>query len=203
MYFTFILFVFSYTGFYIVEEFYLLSAFIGILLVVAVFFLSIIPLTDIIATRLARYTEERGVHKKGGFKLVPVFMVILPIALITFSIINEYGEKNLTKALDYEPDNVEMVEFQGISGMWQNESEEAAAVLYDFIGQYSVKKISYWDNDDSREEGFILTLYTGNDIIMATIYENRMLLHSDGNYYSVVNGPIDMDWVAAYNEKFN
>lgn len=185
------------------EEFYLLSAFIGVLLVAVVFFLAIIPLTDIMAKRISRLTEEKGLHKRGAFKLVPAFMIILPLALITYSFMNEYGEKNITKALSYNPGNVEMVEFQGISDMWQNDSEEAATELFDFIGQYNVKKISYWDNDVSGEEGVMLTLYTGNDIIMASIYENRMLLHSNGNYYSVVNGPIDMDWLAEYNERYN
>ncbi|WP_422122438.1 hypothetical protein DHX103_11585 [Planococcus sp. X10-3] len=205
MYFFFIVFIISYIGFYVAEQFYLWSAFIGILLIVLVFFLAIIPFADYLANRLSRITEEKELYEKGAFKFVLAFIVILPLALITFSLYNEYGEKNLTKALSYDPSHVEIVQFMGNSGAWKNNGNEAARELHDFFTQYDVKKMSDsdWDSDVSRETGFTVTLYTKDDIIIASIYENRMQLLNDGNYYSVVNGPIDMEWVAAYNEKYN
>ncbi|MFD1030274.1 hypothetical protein [Metaplanococcus flavidus] len=207
MYFIFILFIFSYIGFYVAEQYYLWSAFIGILFGVMVFFLALIPFTDYLANRLSRFTEEKELHAKGAFKFVLAFIVILPLALIAFSLFDEFGEKNLTKALSYVPGDVETVEFMsdGNAGVWQNSSKEAAAELHDFFGQYEVKKMSDsdWDSDVSKETGLMLTLHMKNHIIIAYIYENRMHLLNDGNYYSVMNGPIDMEWVAEYNERYN
>ena len=207
MYFIFILFIISYIGFYVGEQFYLWSSFVGILLSVLVFFLAIIPFTAYLAKRISRFMEEKELHDKGAFKLVPVFIVILPLALITFSLYNEYGEKNLTKALSYDPSQLESVEFSsdGNSAVWEISSDDAASELHNFFNQYDVKKMkdSDWDSDVSKETGFKLTLYTKDGIIMASIYENRMRLLSGGDYYSVVNGPIDMEWVAVYNEKYN
>lgn len=41
----------------------------------------------------------------------------------------------------------------------------------------------------------MVTIYSKGKIIIASIYENRLIYVNEGKYYKVINNPIDINWV--------
>lgn len=124
-----------------------------------------------------------------------IFLTILLIAIGIFSykIIDQNKEKNLGELIIFDPSKVQsiIIDFE-----WNTEQKEQVEEFKDFLGQYRVKKMKdhEWNSDVSKEKGILVTVYIDNEIIMASIYENRLNLVNDG-YYKVLNGPIDIDWI--------
>ena len=207
--FSFMLFIISYIYYFLAEKYHFWSSFIVILTSVLLFIVVIIPCTVYLADRLMKFTLDKNIHKKSVFKFLLAFMILLPFAFVSITIYNEYREKNLTDVLNYDKNHVKSLQFHlDGSEPWENNNDEAAKELYDFLSQYNVKKMrdSEWDSDVSKETSFRFTIYTKGDIIIASVHENRLLLFSDysnGNYYSVTNGPINTEWIANYNEKYD
>ncbi|WP_100012849.1 hypothetical protein [Lentibacillus sediminis] len=201
------LFIFSYTAYFLAERFYLWSSYIGIIAGGLLFFLVIIPFTVYLADMLMKFTIDKNLYNKSVFKFLLAFMVILPIALVSITVYNEYREKNLTTVLSYEPVHVESLDFRlDGSETWETNNDEAADELFHFLSQYHVKKMSdsEWDSDVSEVTSFEFTVYSKGDIIAASVHENRLILYSgNGGYYSVTNGPVNLEWVADYNEKYD
>ncbi|WP_339216651.1 hypothetical protein [Ornithinibacillus sp. FSL M8-0202] len=75
------------------------------------------------------------------------------------------------------------------------------------MSQYNVKKISNndWNSDVSKELSFRFTMITKNDVIAVSIHEDRLSFHGNHNrgYYSVINGPVNTQWVKIFNDKYN
>lgn len=206
IFFIVLLFIISYMGYFLADKFYLWNSFIGIIISGLLFFVAIIPFTAYVAAIITKFTAEQDLHKKRLFKLWMGIIIAIPFALLSITVYSEYGEKNLNNALNLDLANVESLEFHldGNSNVWQTKKDDAAKELVDFLSHYSVKKINEreWNSDVSKEIGFMLTVFKKNDIVMTSIYESRLVLYSDGDYYSVINGPIDMEWIATYNEKY-
>lgn len=61
------------------------------------------------------------------------------------------------------------------------------------------------DSDVSKETSFRLIIYAKGDITIVSIHEDRLSLRSNRNrgYYSVLNGPINLEWIENFNQKNN
>lgn len=208
IFFIVLLFFISYIAYILGEKFYLWSSYITIIIGL-ILFVAIIPFAAFLADLLMKFTIDKNLYKKSIFKFLLVFMIVLPFALVFITIYNEYREKNLSNVLGYNPAHVKSMEFhlEGSSTFWKNNNHEAVLELYNFLSQYHVKKMrdSEWDRDVSKETGFWFTIYTKGDIIRVSVYENRLILYGGRNsdYFSVTNGPIDMEWIANYNDKYD
>ncbi|GLO65249.1 hypothetical protein MACH08_10330 [Oceanobacillus kimchii] len=78
--------------------------------------------------------------------------------------------------------------------------------MVEFLSQYQVKKINDrdWNSDVSKETGFMIEIRTENEVVMASIYENQLMsINNNGDYYKVVNGPIEIRWVYDYIKGFD
>lgn len=135
--------------------------------------------------------------KKGLYLTIFIaIMVILPSTLI----FNHYKVKDLDDVINYK---LAHFDYLMINHDLNTDKKEHAEEFKEFLGQYQVKKMKdrEWDSDVSDETGFSITIYSKGKPILASIYENRVVFYNKGNYYKVVNGPIDMDWVdKMYNE---
>lgn len=131
-------------------------------------------------------------------------MILFPVALVSLTFYIEYKEKSLIQVASFDPEDVDYLEIN-IGWDYKNTGDyvEDAKKLHDFLSQYKVKKMRYseWDNDVSKEKGFVFTVETNNNRLSASVYENRMIIYSDGGYYSVTNGPIDMEWIYDFVER--
>lgn len=206
--FSFILFIISYVSYLLAEKLNLWSASLGVFACILILILIIIPVTKYLSDQLIKFILVREIHNKSSYKFVIMIMIIIPIAIISTTFYNEYKEKNLTTLLGEEPTHVESLEFRlDGSEVWRNNSEEVFNELFDFLNQYQVKKISdsEWNSDVSKETSFKLTVYTESDIIIASVHEDRLSLLSNrnGGYYSVLNGPINIEWITNFNQKYD
>ena len=185
------------------------SSLFAILIVVVLFITVAIPVTIHTSDWLDNIIKQRKFHEKVFFKWLIPFIIIIPISLFSLTLFNEYyenREKNLLTLLSFEAEDVRSIQF----GHYPDapiieENTLASRELLSFLAQYDVKKMpdQQWDSDVSKEKGFQLTVYTKNDeLYIAHIYETRMLYVSDGNYYSVTNGPIDVDWVHNFADQY-
>lgn len=137
------------------------------------------------------------------------YFVIGAIILIFLSIkfYDDHRVKGLGDVIEYDINKFETLAFnEGYmdSFDWRTDQKEHAEKLDDFLSQYLVKKMKdkEWNPDLSEEKGFKMTIYTKGDPIIAFIYEYRLLFLNEQHYYEVVNGPIDINWVESYVEKF-
>ncbi|WP_017795937.1 hypothetical protein [Oceanobacillus kimchii] len=86
------------------------------------------------------------------------------------------------------------------------EDHQAVKKMVEFLSQYQVKKINDrdWNSDVSKETGFMIEIRTENEVVMASIYENQLMsINNNGDYYKVVNGPIEIRWVYDYIKGFD
>lgn len=131
-------------------------------------------------------------------KITILIAVILAILIIIT--VNNYREKGLDDVISYDIANFN---YLIINGDLKTDKKEYAKGLKKLLGQYRVKKMKdrEWDSDVSKEKGVSITIYIKDKPIMASIYEYRVVFYNDGDYYKVINGPINMDWVdKMYNE---
>lgn len=203
--FSVILFFISYFAYFIAVKFYLSSSYIGLIIGVMAFLVFIIPVSTFLASLLMKFIMHNKIDKKSSFKFIIAIIIILPIGLVAITNYNEYKVKNLENILRFDPTKVESMSFIFDGNIaWENSDVEASKELYNFLSQYKVKKMrnNEWDGDVSKETGFIFTASTKSAIIIVSVFENR-LMRSDAGHYLVTNGPIDMEWIVKYNEKYN
>ncbi|HWL23709.1 MAG TPA: hypothetical protein VNR38_08160, partial [Ureibacillus sp.] len=87
---------------------------------------------------------------------------------------------------------------------WMTEEKEPVVELMEFLSQYRVKKVSEdtFNEKINGEVGFELTInYSKANPAIVWVDENRVHILV-GNYYEVVNGPIDIEWIKEYNNKY-
>ncbi|MDE5415257.1 hypothetical protein [Alkalihalobacterium chitinilyticum] len=136
------------------------------------------------------------------------FLIIGLVIIIFFSIniFNDYRAKGLDDLISFNSTDFDSFVFnEGHEHLEvRTDKKEHAEKLDDFLSQYRVKRMNdnEWDSDVSEEEGFMLTIYSKNKPIMASIYERRVHFLNEGKYYNVLNGPIDMDWVNNYIQEY-
>lgn len=173
---------------------------------VLIYFIAIIPLTAFLSEKLATYAQSKELKNSKSFKLFIIVMMAIPITLFFAKIMNEYKEKNLDDVINYQSTAFNDFEFKFIGDHydeWKTNEQETVEELIEFLSQYRVKKMKddEWDSDVSQEKGFYMTIFLDGKPNMISIYEDRVLLYRSGGY-KVVNGPIDIDWVEKYHEKY-
>ena len=175
------------------------SSLITILIVVVLFITIAIPVAIKTTEWLDNVIKQHKFHEKIFFKWLIPLIIIIPISLFSLTIFNEYRVKNFLTLFSFEAEEIKSIQF----GHYPDapiieENALASKELLTFLAQYDIKIMpdQQWDSDVSKEKGFQLYIYTNDDkLFMAHIYENRMININDGNYYSITNGPIDVDWV--------
>lgn len=142
------------------------------------------------------------------------YLIIGVIALVIFfslKIINDYREKNLVDLVSYKPtdflslgiivDKSAVPEDKAFE--WFAKDKEPTDELLEFLGQYRVKKINEEEFNQSLNKGGEFTIsHSKVNPAIALLLENNVHIYV-GDYYKVVNGPIDMEWLRNYNEKYS
>ncbi|WP_042143390.1 hypothetical protein [Paucisalibacillus sp. EB02] len=166
---------------------------------VLLFFIAVIPVSAFLSEKLAIYAIKKGLGNGKYFKIFITVIIIVPILLFTFMIFNDYREKGLEDVIGFNTANVDYII---INDDVKTDKMEHAEALKDFLSQYRVKKMKdrEWDGDVSNEKGFRITIYSNGKPISASIYENHLHYKNSGEYYKVLNGPIDMEWIEEFQQ---
>ncbi|MCG7345957.1 hypothetical protein MHZ92_17735 [Sporosarcina sp. ACRSL] len=128
--------------------------------------------------------------------------IIGVVLFFSWTIYDDHREKGLDDLLTYNASNFEAMDFR--FSKWRTEETEPVEELIEFLSQYRVKKMkdSEWDSNVSGEKGFQVMIYLKGKTTGASIYENRIMSFNDPVYYKVLNGPIDMGWIDAFEDKY-
>lgn len=143
------------------------------------------------------------------------YLIIGIIAITIFfslKIINDYRERNLVDLISYKPTDYYSLGFtkdrnnvaENKAFEWFSKDKEPTDELMEFLSQYRVKRINEesFNENLNNEELFEFTISHSNENpAIVWILENRVHIFV-GNYYEVINGPIDMEWIRKYNEKY-
>jgi len=134
-----------------------------------------------------------------------VLIVGILLVFFIYSKYNEYKEKNLGDLYAYNESSFESLEFEYIGNdPWSSNEKQPMEELTEFLSQYQVKKMKYseWDSNLSGEKGFwAYTRYGKDKLVMVSIFGDRLILSNE--YYKVVNGSIDMNWIESFNKKYS
>ncbi|MGM7700635.1 hypothetical protein ACSVDE_02855 [Pseudalkalibacillus sp. Hm43] len=142
------------------------------------------------------------------------FVLIVVVSILTalsIRVYNDYRERDLVDLIPYQPKDFLWIHFTEDRSKvgdgffeWESRDQESADELMDFLSQYRVKRI---DEDTynqflALEENFETTIYhrQANPAIVHSMENYVHILN--GKYYEVVNGPIDIEWIKTYNEKW-
>ncbi|WP_339249946.1 hypothetical protein NSQ43_10425 [Sporosarcina sp. FSL W8-0480] len=128
--------------------------------------------------------------------------VIGVLLFFSWSVYDDHREKGLDELNTYQEDKFKAMEFNFSD--WRIEEKEPVEELLEFLSQYRVKKMkdSEWNGNVSGEKGFVVMVYLKDKTTGASIYENRILSFNKTSYYKVLNGPIDMEWIEAFEDKY-
>lgn len=124
------------------------------------------------------------------------------VLFFLWSVYDDHREKGLDELITYQDDKFKAMEFNFSD--WRIEEKEPVEELLEFLGRYRVKKMkdSEWNGNVSGEKGFQFMVYMRGKSTGASIYENRILSFNKTSYYKVLNGPIDMEWIEAFEDKY-
>ena len=139
--------------------------------------------------------------------------IIGVLVFLSLKVITDYRERNLDDVISYKPpyffafgftENInQLQEDKGYE--WFTKDKEPIDELMEFLSQYRVKKISEEKFNEIRNSkiDFEFTItHLKEDPAIVMSYGNSVHVVV-GNYYEVVNGPIDMEWIRNYHEKYN
>ncbi|MCZ0703530.1 hypothetical protein J2T56_001731 [Natronobacillus azotifigens] len=165
--------------------------------VIIIYLFVVIPVSAYLAEQLAIQTRNRSV-------IFPIAIIGVPILVFSLHTINEYKVKGLDDILDYHSSKVELLVINGghPNDEWSTDNREQIEQVTHFFSQYQGKKMKDrdWDGDVSNENGFKVSVYTEDKVIVASIYEERILSLNAGAYW-IVGEPVDVDWVLRYIEQ--
>ncbi|WP_078380678.1 hypothetical protein [Sutcliffiella halmapala] len=138
-------------------------------------------------------------------------VIIASIIFFSLKTFNDYRERNLDELISYKPkdfypfaftkDREKVPNDRGYE--WWTDEQETTEELLKFLAQYRVKRINeetYNVHLNSESFEFIISHSKANPAIVQVMSNNVHIFV--GNYYEVLNGPIDMEWITNYNEKY-
>ncbi|MFF2755278.1 hypothetical protein ACFVR1_16180 [Psychrobacillus sp. NPDC058041] len=142
---------------------------------------------------------------------VYLILIIAGIAFFSFKYWNDYRERALDDLIRLKKsdfigfsftNSVVPIPDEQADG-WRTEDLEPVDELLNFLSQYRVKRQRENFFDPNYEgKRFSFTIHHGkSNPTMVTVEEDYVHIYS-GDYYKVVNGPIDTDWLNAYYEKY-
>ncbi|MFS0752594.1 hypothetical protein [Oceanobacillus sp. 1P07AA] len=172
---------------------------IAIILVVVIF----LPFSIFISEKLTSFIMKTKLVEQKVYPTMITLLIIIPIIIFSFTVFHEYKIKSLEELLEYDQSSFEAV---FVNHQEITEDYQAAEEIVEFLSQYQVKKMNdrEWSSDVSKEDGFMIEIRTENEIVMASIYENRLMsLNNNGDYYKVANGPIEIQWMYDYIKGFD
>ncbi|WP_438316999.1 hypothetical protein [Sporosarcina sp. FA9] len=150
--------------------------------------------------------------KSKKVKYLVIGIIILAF-FFSLKVINDYRERDLISLINYKPadflslgftsDMNEVPEGKGFE--WFTKDKEPTDELMEFLSQYSVKKINEEKFNEIRESGERIEFDVYHSKAKPSIvwmYGNSVHILV-GNYYEITNGPIDIEWIRKYNEKYN
>lgn len=177
------------------------TPFLAFFLSIIILFVVVIPVARVFARKFERVTTEKA---KSKYTFVAVGIAVITSASLVFSIYDEYRVKSLDSAFDFHPEKALHLQFDLAGDMYVIEDKQAIAEWKTFLNQYDVKKMSdrEWDADISNEQHFMISIFFDNHWTGGSVSENRLINFGDMDYYEVVNGPIDMEWVNNFIEKY-
>lgn len=144
-----------------------------------------------------------------------IYTIIIFTLIFTFKTINEYRERNFADLINYKSKDNYLLSFtkdreniaHGIGAEWWTNKKEPTNELIEFLSQYQVKKVneetfkkhafSYLNKKETFE--FTITHMKKNPVIVFVSEDYAHIFV--GDYYKIINGPIDMKWIKKFNEK--
>ncbi|MET3196574.1 hypothetical protein [Gottfriedia sp. OAE603] len=87
---------------------------------------------------------------------------------------------------------------------WVSRDQGQVDELMRFLSQYRLKKISnetFNARLNDNEEGIFDFFITHSRGAVAIVNVQGDVVHIFGNYYEVINGPIDMEWIRKFDDK--
>jgi hypothetical protein len=133
------------------------------------------------------------------YHLIGIIGVVL---LFSWNVYDDHRQKGLDGLFTFQTSNFKAMKF-GFDG-WSTDETEPVEELMEFLSQYRVKKLkdSEWDSNVSGEKGFDFMIHSKGKMTGAYILENRVQPYNRSSYYKILNGPVDMEWIDAFNEKY-
>lgn len=148
-------------------------------------------------------------NKKLKYIIIGILALIVIISLRT---INENRERNFDDLIPYKHRNFETISFRKEitiedttrAADWVSRDQDQADELMNFLSQYRLKKISnetFNERLSDNEEGIFDFFITHSRGTVAIVNVQGDVVHIFGNYYEVLNGPIDMEWISKFDDK--
>lgn len=130
--------------------------------------------------------------------------------LLSFKSFYDHRERNLADEIRYDQSDyksltvIKDVPENEDKNDWITSDVEPTEELINFLSQYDVKKVNK-DQSNENTNGdmrFVFAIFNyREDAKLVGVSENKVTI--DGEvYFKVVNGPIDMDWINSYYEKY-
>ncbi|SES90819.1 hypothetical protein SAMN05216389_103137 [Oceanobacillus limi] len=169
------------------------------IIIVLLYFLAVIPFTAYLSERVLQFCQNQRFMNR---RILIATLIMIPIMFVSLKLYNEYKEKGLVEAMDYDEDSFEMfIFYPGQNIEWRTTNQDHVDELMDFLSQYDVKRMKQrdWDSDVSNERGVSFDIVNSDRPIMAYIMEERLRINTE--YYSLVNGSIDIDWIINFIEE--
>lgn len=150
--------------------------------------------------------------RKTNKKYIP-FIIVMIVIVLFFTIrgIIDLRVQGLADIIRYEAKDFQSLSIvsdiyeigEDQDDAWVTENRETLEELLGFLSQYEVKKISENQfqerNDGSSGFEFTITHSKKNPVIM-WLFEERLHIYV-GEYYEVINGPINMEWLRDFHEE--
>lgn len=136
-----------------------------------------------------------------------IFYSIISLLVVVFIFLksNENREKNLGE-LFHDIDGLNYLEFDLHDGSyddaWRTDKIQALEELKEFMSLYQVKKMTdeEWNSIQPKGISFQMFISSKNNLIVSSFYEERLFVGDSA--YKVINGPIDMEWVRNFDERY-
>ncbi|MHA6252475.1 hypothetical protein [Oceanobacillus sp. CAU 1775] len=203
IFFTILFFIHFYIFLFIADRFLFWGTNFANIFFVFIFVIVVIPTTAFVAEWTTKFSMRIGLKKKKNFIIFVSSLVILTASVLTITTYNDYREKGLNEVIQFNKNNWEYI-ILGHDLRLDKEAHYAfGESLEALLEQYTVKKMPDrdWNPDVSKENGFNFTVYDNDNVIIASIYEHRINFLNDGNYYEVLDGPINMNWLDKMHEE--
>ncbi|HWL24617.1 MAG TPA: hypothetical protein VNR38_12860 [Ureibacillus sp.] len=138
--------------------------------------------------------------------------IIVISILLSLKTIYDNRERSLADVMKYNQrdfnsllftQNIKEYKFKS-DNWWSTHDNEPVEELMAFLSQYRVKKIKEdeFNQRNKNEIGIEFAIFNYvKDSKVVGIHENTVDLDI-GEYYIVLNGPIDMEWISNYHEKY-
>lgn len=199
-----LIYIFSNIYFYIFELF--ISPSSNEYLYFLPFILIVLPITVLLSDKITKVTLDKDIQRKKSYKFFMSGAIIISLAFNVYLLIDDNRVKNVDELIKYEAFNdfsFQMFTDTDVNHSLYTSHQEPVEELIDFLSQYQVKKISRskWEQNANNEKGFMFSITSGNKMFVATVFNDR-LAQNNGNYYKVINGPIDMEWIENFYEKY-